>query len=45
MSVVIISLFIIVAVVAVVMGVMTGFQGRGTLSVGKKNKAAVIREA
>ena len=45
MSVVIISLFIIIAVVAVVTVAMTGLKGRGSLSVGKKNKAAVIREA
>ena len=45
MSVVIISLFIIIAVVAVVTVVMTGLKGHGTLSIGKKNKAAVIREA
>ena len=45
MSVVIISLFIIIAVVAVVTVAMTGLKDRGTLSVGKKNKAAVIREA
>ena len=45
MSVVIISLFIIIAVVAVVTVVMTGLKDRGALSIGKKNKAAVIREA
>lgn len=45
MSVVIISLFIIIAVVAVATVAMTGLKGRETLSVGKKNKAAVIREA
>ena len=45
MTVVIISLFIIIAVVAVATVAMTGLKGRETLSVGKKNKAAVIREA
>lgn len=45
MTVVIISLFIIIAVVAVATVAMTGLKGRETLSVGKKNKAAAIREA
>ncbi len=45
MSIAIISIFIITVVVAVVTVVMTGLKGRGMLSVGKKNKAAVIREA
>lgn len=45
MSVVIISLFIIVVVVTVVTVVMTGLKSRESLSVGKKNKAAIIREA
>jgi len=45
MSVVIISIFIIIVVVAVVTVVMTGLKGRGSLSVGQKNKASVIREA
>ena len=45
MTVVIISLFIIIAVVAVATVAMTGLKGRETLSVGKKNKAAIIREA
>ena len=45
MSIVIISLFIIIAVVAVVTVAMTGLKDRGTLLAGKKNKAAVLREA
>ena len=45
MSIAIISFFIIVVVVAVVTVVMTGLKSHESLSVGKKNKAAVIREA
>lgn len=44
MVVAIVSLFIIIAVVAVVTVATTGIKSPGSLSVGKKNKAAVLRE-
>lgn len=44
MFVAIVSLFIIIAVVAVVTAAATGIKNPGALSVGKKNKAAVLRE-
>ena len=44
-SVLIISIFIIVAVVAIVTFAMTSLKGSGSSLTGKKNKAAIIREA
>ena len=44
-SVLIISIFIIVAVVAIVTFAMTSLKGSGSSLAGKKNKAAIIREA
>ncbi|MEL3907202.1 MAG: tetratricopeptide repeat protein [Treponema sp.] len=45
MAVLIISVFIIIAVAAAATFAMTSLKGRGGSSAGKKNKAAIIREA
>ena len=44
MQVVIISVFIIIAVVALATAVLTSRRGKGQSSGGRKNKAAIIRE-